>query len=57
MQITLTETALNEIQSHKQSDEVLVIVYDTDDCGCAVNGIPSIRLNAVDPKTINSRYM
>jgi uncharacterized protein YqkB len=47
MHITFTEAAVRQIE--KQLDgrpAVLKLVYDTEGCGCAVNGVPALWLAA-----------
>ncbi|SDI96906.1 iron-sulfur cluster biosynthesis family protein [Salimicrobium halophilum] len=46
MRMEFTDEAKEKLQQlMKDSDaSMLRLVYDTDDCGCGVNGIPLIRL-------------
>lgn len=48
MKLTITEAALKRIESYRENDQVLVIFYDTEDCGCGVNGVPALRLTKVN---------
>ncbi|MDC1541926.1 iron-sulfur cluster biosynthesis family protein [Candidatus Pseudothioglobus singularis] len=44
MKLTITaeaEKALTRLKGSK--DSYLLLWYDTDDCGCAVNGVPTVR--------------
>ena len=43
MEITITETAIMKItQKIGEQTGYLKLVYDTDDCGCAVNGVVAL---------------
>ncbi|WP_066193088.1 MULTISPECIES: iron-sulfur cluster biosynthesis family protein [Gracilibacillus] len=45
MQLTITERALEKLYQLKGDKHILLaLVYDTDDCGCGVNGVPAIQL-------------
>ncbi|WP_138416824.1 iron-sulfur cluster biosynthesis family protein [Aquibacillus sediminis] len=45
MQLEITANALEKMEQMNSSDyEYLMLYYDTDDCGCGVNGVPTIRL-------------
>jgi uncharacterized protein YqkB len=48
MQITFTEPALQQLEPYTNTvlDGILKLVYDTEGCGCAVNGIASLWLVA-----------
>ncbi|OPH47181.1 hypothetical protein BC351_11800 [Paenibacillus ferrarius] len=43
MNITFTETAIDRITPLLAGDDaVLNLVFDTEDCGCSVNGVPTL---------------
>lgn len=42
MQMTFTERAIAKIQDLCAPDARLKLVYDTEGCGCAVNGVPAL---------------
>jgi uncharacterized protein YqkB len=46
MQITFTEPALQQLEPYTNTelDGILKLVYDTEGCGCAVNGVASLWL-------------
>lgn len=44
MQITCTQAALDKIALELQPGKQLKLLYDTEGCGCAVNGVPALRL-------------
>lgn len=43
MQITCTPAALEQIARRLQPGQQLKLLYDTEGCGCAVNGVPALR--------------
>ncbi|GGM22311.1 hypothetical protein GCM10011351_05250 [Paraliobacillus quinghaiensis] len=44
MKLTITDVALEKLQYLNHDDKkYIVLFYDTDDCGCGVNGLPTIR--------------
>lgn len=51
MFIQVTENAEKALQAYRfSSDDRILLVYDTDGCGCAVSGVASLWLiNAADP--------
>ncbi|MFD2657317.1 iron-sulfur cluster biosynthesis family protein [Gracilibacillus thailandensis] len=45
MQLMITENALDKINSLVNSKStILALTYDTEGCGCGVNGMPTISL-------------
>ncbi|GFZ90304.1 hypothetical protein GCM10008018_40700 [Paenibacillus marchantiophytorum] len=42
MNVTFTDTAIDRIAPLLQEDSVLNLVFDTEDCGCSVNGVPTL---------------
>lgn len=42
MKIELTSSAVNRLAQELGNNEMLKLVYDTDGCGCAVNGIAQL---------------
>ncbi|GGA67669.1 iron-sulfur cluster biosynthesis family protein [Ornithinibacillus halotolerans] len=43
MKLTITELAMDKINELKgSSNPYLLLQYDTDGCGCGVNGVPTI---------------
>ncbi|MET3696220.1 uncharacterized protein YqkB [Bacillus oleivorans] len=56
MFITVTETALAEIAKKlKMKENVLRLHYDTEGCGCAVSGVPTLYLEqASHPKDLQA---
>ncbi|WP_339227904.1 iron-sulfur cluster biosynthesis family protein [Oceanobacillus sp. FSL K6-2867] len=44
MKLTITPEAEQELKDIKTNDSSLVLWYDTDGCGCGVNGLPTIKL-------------
>ena len=64
MEITVTESAHNEIQDQlaKYELQALKLVYDNEGCGCAVNGvaqlwmIPAVTATAALPEATGSAF-
>ncbi|HLT54725.1 MAG TPA: iron-sulfur cluster biosynthesis family protein [Bacillota bacterium] len=52
IQLEITEKALQKIKTISEKP-VLLLWYDTDECGCGVNGLPTIRL----AREIKESYM
>ncbi|MDL4840726.1 iron-sulfur cluster biosynthesis family protein [Aquibacillus rhizosphaerae] len=50
MKLTLTSSAIEKINElNKANHNYIWLYYDTDDCGCGVSGMPSVRLtNSTD---------
>lgn len=44
MQITFSIEAQNYLNGLINKGEIFVLFYDTEDCGCAVNGIPLLNV-------------
>lgn len=45
MELIITQSAENKIKELNTSEqEYLWLFYDTDDCGCGVSGMPTVRL-------------
>jgi uncharacterized protein YqkB len=44
MEIIFTETAKNQLSTVHFSGQLLKLQYDTEDCGCVVNGVPTLQL-------------
>ncbi|WP_195570810.1 iron-sulfur cluster biosynthesis family protein [Paenibacillus sp. 1001270B_150601_E10] len=44
MQLILSEPVLQDLSERLAENGMLKLVYDTDGCGCAVNGVPAIWL-------------
>lgn len=44
MQLTITPEAEQKLNELKINNNSLVLWYDTDGCGCGVNGLPTIQL-------------
>lgn len=43
MQITFTEQAVEQIKKHQmKGQEKLKLVFDSEGCGCAVSGVPTL---------------
>ncbi|MBE1441773.1 iron-sulfur cluster biosynthesis family protein [Paenibacillus sp. OAS669] len=43
MHITFTEQAVEQLQKHQiNGQEKLKLVYDSEGCGCAVSGVPTL---------------
>ncbi|MDK8179724.1 iron-sulfur cluster biosynthesis family protein [Paenibacillus sp. UMB4589-SE434] len=42
--LQLTEAAIEAIEQQLNGTGILKLIYDTDGCGCAVNGVPSLWL-------------
>ncbi|MFC4404285.1 iron-sulfur cluster biosynthesis family protein [Gracilibacillus xinjiangensis] len=44
MELTITKQALDELQEYrKDNQQYLALTYDTEGCGCGVNGMPTIK--------------
>jgi uncharacterized protein YqkB len=61
MHITFTVPAVNQLEPlMNHHDAVLKLVYDSEGCGCAVNGVPTLWLvskpDAKDLKADTSSY-
>jgi uncharacterized protein YqkB len=55
MQITFTDTAKKQLEPLVSNDALLRLVYDTEGCGCAVNGVPALWIvPEADPKDIEA---
>ncbi|QOY36148.1 iron-sulfur cluster biosynthesis family protein [Anaerobacillus isosaccharinicus] len=50
MQITFSIDAQNYLNGLINKDEIFVLFYDTEDCGCAVNGIPLLNIELESSK-------
>ncbi|WP_068671946.1 iron-sulfur cluster biosynthesis family protein [Oceanobacillus sp. Castelsardo] len=45
MKLKITKQALNKLNEvNTDNMKYLLLFYDRDDCGCGVNGVPTIRL-------------
>ncbi|HLU22393.1 MAG TPA: iron-sulfur cluster biosynthesis family protein [Bacillaceae bacterium] len=45
MKLTITDEAVNQIEAKKQNQDLVVkLKYETDGCGCAVSGVPTLQL-------------
>lgn len=46
MKITFTDTAIHRLTpfTSDQNEAILKLVFDTEDCGCSVNGVPTLWL-------------
>ncbi|MGO4273123.1 iron-sulfur cluster biosynthesis family protein [Paenibacillus sp. TAF58] len=45
MKITFTDTAIHRLTPFLgQNEAILKLVFDTEDCGCSVNGVPTLWL-------------
>ncbi|SES82035.1 Uncharacterized protein YqkB [Oceanobacillus limi] len=60
MELTVTNNAIEKMKEIDPSQSYnLLLWYDTDECGCGVNGMPTFRLTK-DPKNnnkkVNSNY-
>ena len=48
MKLTITEVALEKLKKLNQDKkQYIALFYDTDDCGCGVNGLPTIRFTNI----------
>lgn len=43
VKITITEQAIEQLR-RVRGNKYVKLIYDTDDCGCAVNGVPMLLL-------------
>jgi len=43
MNLTITPAAMDQLKRLNNHDGNLLLWYDTDGCGCGVNGVPTIR--------------
>ncbi|MFN7251223.1 MAG: iron-sulfur cluster biosynthesis family protein [Anaerobacillus sp.] len=50
MRITFSIEAKNYIETLVRADQILVLFYDTDGCGCAVNGVPILKVETEEVK-------
>lgn len=47
MKLTITENAVSKIyEMNDVKDKYLLLRYDTDGCGCGVNGVPTLEIVA-----------
>ncbi|OIJ16108.1 hypothetical protein BKP35_03760 [Anaerobacillus arseniciselenatis] len=46
MEILFTEAAHNYINEYLKCEGALLLFYDTDGCGCAVNGVPVLFITS-----------
>ena len=47
MELTITERALEKLtELRKVENQYLLLAYDTEGCGCGVNGLPTIRFKS-----------
>ncbi|MCT8139719.1 iron-sulfur cluster biosynthesis family protein [Anaerobacillus sp. CMMVII] len=46
MEINFTSDASKYISELLKPDEILVLFYDTEGCGCAMNGVPVLNIEA-----------
>lgn len=54
MHITFTRSAAEKLSSYYEGDtRKLKLLYDTDGCGCAVNGVPALQLITEPSETIS----
>ncbi|WP_079479817.1 iron-sulfur cluster biosynthesis family protein [Halobacillus salinus] len=52
MKLILTEEAKNQLMYMKEEERPLIrLFYDTEGCGCGVNGLPTIRLESEERST------
>ncbi|RWZ60162.1 iron-sulfur cluster biosynthesis family protein [Halobacillus fulvus] len=52
MKLTITETAKEQLQHIEEAERPFIrLFYDTDDCGCGVNGLPTVRLESEQRET------
>lgn len=45
MQLQISEAAVERLKAHMgvQTDHAFHLIYDTEGCGCAVNGVPTLK--------------
>lgn len=47
MELTVTDKALEKLSELRKAEHnYLLLAYDTDGCGCGVNGMPTIRFKS-----------
>lgn len=44
MEIVFTKQAQDYLNDFLNEENILVLTYDIEDCGCAVNGVPLLRI-------------
>ncbi|UOQ85937.1 iron-sulfur cluster biosynthesis family protein [Gracilibacillus salinarum] len=44
MKLTITEQALEKLNTLASTPFILALTYDTEDCGCGVNGMPTVAI-------------
>jgi iron-sulfur cluster insertion protein len=44
MEITFTELAKHQLKNVSTPNQILKLMYDTEGCGCVVNGVPTLRV-------------
>ncbi|MCT2537459.1 iron-sulfur cluster biosynthesis family protein [Aquibacillus koreensis] len=55
MKLTITNKALEKVREISDvKDKYIWLYYDTDDCGCGVNGLPTIRLTETTGEAFES---
>jgi uncharacterized protein YqkB len=55
MQITFTEAAIQHLEPVVSKDALLKLVFDSNGCGCAVNGVPALWVvPEADPRDLHA---
>lgn len=47
MKVNITENAQKFLSKFVNENEALILIYDTEGCGCAVNGIPQLFISSI----------
>ncbi|WJH34107.1 hypothetical protein N6H14_29880 [Paenibacillus sp. CC-CFT747] len=50
MQIVFTDAAKEQLETKAAGSGRLKLVYDTEGCGCAVNGVPDLWIEPAQPE-------
>ncbi|MCD8501081.1 MAG: hypothetical protein LRY71_04605 [Bacillaceae bacterium] len=54
MKISISDCAATEIRSRMKRDDVaFTLVYDTEGCGCAVNGVPILVVTTMNESKLS----
>src|SRR4051794_37605954 len=55
MHITFTESAVEQLGSQVSTETPLKLVFDSEGCGCAMNGVPTLWIvPEADPKDLQA---
>lgn len=55
MQITFTDTAIGQLKPLLNDKSLLKLVFDSEGCGCAMNGVPTLWIvPEADPKDLKA---